>query len=172
MRQGNQEPLHDFAEALRVEEERIQQGTLPHWHYKRAGFYYEQLYRYYQIFHSSQIKVCIYEDFIATPQATLCDIFRFLGVDSAFSADISKKYNVSGVPRNALFNTFLHKQTAVKSMLKMLVPPEWRTRIRMHMHRKLRFDPDVRHELLQVYRDDILRLQDLLQRDLSIWMEP
>jgi hypothetical protein len=31
-------------------------------------------------------------------------------------------------------------------------------------------EPDVRAELIQIYRDDILKLQDLIQRDLSKWL--
>ena len=32
-------------------------------------------------------------------------------------------------------------------------------------------EPEVRRELLHIYREDILKLQDLIQRDLSAWLE-
>jgi hypothetical protein len=31
-------------------------------------------------------------------------------------------------------------------------------------------DPELREELIEGYKDDILRLQDLIGRDLSIWL--
>ncbi|MFP4578951.1 MAG: sulfotransferase, partial [Coleofasciculus sp.] len=30
---------------------------------------------------------------------------------------------------------------------------------------------EIRQQLIEVYREDILKLQDLLQRDLSIWLQ-
>ena len=36
---------------------------------------------------------------------------------------------------------------------------------------KLKFPADQRQELTEYYRQDILQLQDLIQRDLSHWLE-
>jgi hypothetical protein len=33
------------------------------------------------------------------------------------------------------------------------------------------FPPEVRRELIASYRDDVLRLQDLIHKDLSNWLE-
>jgi hypothetical protein len=34
------------------------------------------------------------------------------------------------------------------------------------------FPPDLRADLLDLYREDILRLEELIDRDLSGWFEP
>jgi hypothetical protein len=34
------------------------------------------------------------------------------------------------------------------------------------------FPPALRADLLDLYREDILRLEELIQRDLSAWFEP
>jgi len=78
------EPIRDFAEALHAEDIRVQNGWLGGWHYKRRGFYYAQLKRYFDLFPSEQIRVYLYEDLRSNPQVVLRDIFRFLGVLETF----------------------------------------------------------------------------------------
>ena len=46
-----------------------------------------------------------------------------------------------------------------------------RTRNRLLAGSKPEIDTDLRHKLVAIYRDDIVKLQDLLGRDLSAWLE-
>jgi hypothetical protein len=95
------EPFSDFARALGAEEDRIQNNWAPIWHYKRKGFYYAQLKRYYEVFEREQIRVYLYEeDLNGDPVGVLRDAYRFLGVDDVFAPDISMRYNVSGLPED------------------------------------------------------------------------
>ena len=169
------EPLADFAEALREEERRVRNNWMPSWHYKQRGFYYAQLRRYFDQFPSSQIKVYLFEDLTADPRRVLQDLFEFLGVDGDFSPDLSERHNRSGVPRHQALQRFLISPSPIKTALKAVVPSGLSKRTaRWTRNRNLvkaPMSPEVRMQLIGMYRDDILKLQDVVQRDLSRWLE-
>ncbi|TCJ15544.1 sulfotransferase, partial [Rubrobacter taiwanensis] len=57
LRRSGREPLEDFAAALEAEDRRVAGGWEYAWHYRRAGYYHEQLSRYYALFDPAQIRV-------------------------------------------------------------------------------------------------------------------
>jgi hypothetical protein len=169
------EPLGDFAEALREEENRINKGWGPLWHYKTAGFYADQLRRYFDTFERGQIRIYLYEDLKTDAADVLEDIFGFLGVDDSYTPDISLRHNVSGVPKSPVLHALLNKPNPIKTFLKPLIPAGPRKMLNHKItDRNLlrpRLSPTVRRELAEAYSEDIERVQDLIQRDLSKWLE-
>ncbi|NEO98888.1 MAG: sulfotransferase [Symploca sp. SIO2E9] len=169
------EPLTDFTQALEQEEIRIHNNWGYFWHYRHQGFYYGQLKRYFNTFDQGQIKVYLYEDFTANPLSLLQDIFQFLGIDETFVPDMSIRLNVSGIPKNKALNNFLREPNPIKDAIKLFLPDRLGPRLKAHLHRrnlaKPELSPEVRAEVLQVYREDLLKLQDLIERDLSKWLE-
>jgi hypothetical protein len=164
-----------FAEALEREEARLQSNWAPGWAYKRIGFYHAQLARYHQRLPRSQIRIYLYEDLRAGPLGVLQDIYRFLGVDDAFVADTSRRYNVAGRPRNRALLTLLERPNPVKNILGPLLPQGLSrpvaTRLRSwNLAAPPPLAPEVRRELVSLYREDVLRLQELIGRDLSGWL--
>ncbi|MGB8703293.1 MAG: sulfotransferase [Thermosynechococcaceae cyanobacterium] len=175
LRRDQREPLADFSLALQEEERRITNNWPFIWRYKDRGFYYRQLKRYFELFNKSQIKIYLYEEFNTNPLITLQDIFKFLNVDENFVPDISTKYNVSGVPKNQALQSFLTKPNFVKTAFKLFFPDDFRKGIKDNIaarnFNKPELPLELRREMLEIYRDDILKLQDLLQRDLSVWLK-
>ncbi|MEM4847383.1 MAG: sulfotransferase [Thermosphaera sp.] len=167
------EPLDDFAQAVQSEEARIAANWAYHWHYVRAGFYYEQIKRYADTFDRCQIKVYLYDDLDANPMNVLADIFSFLEVDEAFVPDVSVRYNVSGIPQNGFLRWYFTAPSSVKAVFKSLTPtPLWRAAVR-HKNKRLvkpQLPLELRDQLKAVYQEDILRLQDLMEKDLSAWL--
>ena len=159
------EPLNDFSQALRAEKMRKRNNWEPLWHYTQEGFYYAQLKRYLERFDQSQIRVYLYENFSANPFDVIQDILRFLAVDESFIPDMSIRYNVSGIPKNHMLHTFLSKKNPVKMILKSFLPRGSRRRIRNNlMNRNLEKSPlssELRRQLIDLYREDILKLQEL-----------
>lgn len=168
----NHEPIQDFKQALHEEETRIRNNSAFLWHYKSKGFYYKQLTRYFALFDRSQIKVCLYEDLKTNPAGVIKDLFEFLEVDASFEPDVSRKYNVSVVPKNQLLSTVITSLKPIKPALKTLVPDRVRHYVRSQV-----FDtpppisPEMRKHLVKEYREDILQMQELLGRDLSVWLK-
>lgn len=162
--------LSDFSEALNSEEQFIRENWTPIFFYKKLGFYYEQLKYYYDVFPKSQIHICLNEDLQKYPLKTLQQIYHHIEVDPSFVPDTSMKAGVSGVPKNQALYRFL-KQDSVKKLLKPILPKGIGQRFEKQMLNKPRMSEGVRRELLDLYHDDILKLQDLIDRDLSFWLQ-
>jgi Sulfotransferase family len=175
------EPLRDFARALQAEEERISNNWGPIWHYRQVGFYYVQLKRYFDTFEREQIRVYLYEDLNDDPMQVMKDIYGFLGVEDAFVPEVSRRYNVSGIPTNegwhALYS-FLLGQNLAKSIIRPLLPRGLRQRVSTTLLSTLQdrtlvkppLPTEVQQQLTELYREDILKLQELIGRDLSQWL--
>lgn len=163
-----------FEQALAEEENRIQKKWAPLWHYKQKGYYYEQLKRYYDIFDRQQIKIYLYEDLQANSTKLIQNIYSFVGVDNTFIPDLSRK-NVSGTPKSRLVHDLFTKDNVLKSLVKPLLPKQLRrniadTAISQNLGSKPILSSETRDRLCQLYREDILQLQDLIERDLSAWL--
>jgi hypothetical protein len=167
-----QEPLTDFAQALRAEDRRIRD----HWafgRYASRGFYYSQLKRYYDLFDRDQIKVYLYEDLRADAPALLRDSFRFVGVDPTFVPELSVEPNVSGIPRNRALHAMLTRSGRTKAVLKQHLPAGMLRLANGLKNRNLakpELSPELRLEMTEMYREDILKLEGLIDRDLSNWL--
>ena len=170
------EPLTDFAQALREEETRIERNWEYLWRYQDMGFYSVQLKRYYELFDRSKLKVYLYEDFKNNPSELLKGIFQFLGVDETFIPEVFTRLNISGNYKNKALDAFLRDKNPVKNFLKPLLPGKFRKHIanylRTHNFDKPKCTLTVQEQLIEVFREDILILQNLIQRDLSRWLEP
>lgn len=175
-RREGYDPIRDFTKALEEEEARIHNKWF--WgHYLTKGYYYIHLKRYFDNFDRDQIRVYLYEDLKADALGLVQDIFRFLNVDNTFAPDVSKRYNPTGsVPRSRTFQAFLTEPHPIKALFKVLLPEGLRGRIRTGLEnrnraRPLQLSPEMRKQLTEVYQEDILKLQTLIQRDLSEWLE-
>jgi hypothetical protein len=178
MVRNGSEPLTDFAQALREEETGgYQKRNLQD--YVGRGRYYDQLKRYFNTFSRDQIKVYLYEDLSNAPVDILQDAFRFLGVDDSFVPDVSLRRNVSGYPKHKTVDKLLTKPSLIKDALKIYLPARLRWRLsKAFDDLKTRnlvepppVQPEVRRQLIGVYREEVLKVQKLIHRDLSGWLE-
>ncbi len=172
----NLEPLTDFSEAMSAETERIQNNWSPRWCYKQRGFYYSQLKRYFNLFDRNQIKVYLYEDFKKNSLGVVQDAFSFLGVDNAFIPNVDHKHNVTHTRKNKALHGLINQENPIKSTLRPLLPTKLRQQVaikfkKMNQGEKPQLSPEVRRQFVEIYREDILKLQDLINRDLSNWLE-
>ena len=168
------EPFPDFAQALHHEEARVRDGWENLFHYKRKGLYHEQLRRYYDAFGEDRIRVYLQEELKRDPVGMMQDVFRFLGVDEGFVPDVSVRHNVSGVPKNAFLHALVTglNRPGVKRFLPKKLVRGLREPIRNFILAKPpRLPAEVRKELVEAYREDVLQLEGLIQRDLSSWLE-
>lgn len=167
-----------FEDGLKEEEERIRRDWQCMWHYKNRGMYYRQVKAFKEAF--SRVHIILYEDFRKNPRDVIRQACEFLEVDTSYKpADTRARYNVSGFPRfRALNNIFLMKnivqRTARKVGSAILTEDRWakfRDSVRAKLFVKSPMKPETRTHLQQVFREDILRLQDLLRRDLGHWLK-
>jgi hypothetical protein len=173
----NREAL-SFEEGLAREEERIRQDWQCMWHYKNRGMYYDQVKAFKTKF--SRVKAWLYDDFTREPLAVIKQVCQFLEVNPDFQpADTRSRYNVSGIPRfRSLNNIFLMKNMVQRTLRKagslVLTEDGWvkfREKLRAKVYVKAVMKPGTRAYLQQVFREDILKLQDLLDQDLGVWLK-
>lgn len=167
------EPITNFERALEEEETRIK-NNIPFGHYFRRGLYYQQLKWYFDSFDPSRIKIYLYEEFTQDPARFTQKMYQFLGVNSDFIPDASIRRNPSGIPKNKLIHALFVKPNPLKAFIQPFLPDEMyrlATRIRDRNLVKPELSFETRRALLERYREDILNLQDLLQRDLSVWLQ-
>jgi Sulfotransferase family len=172
VREGGE--MLDFVSALAAEPERDAQGWPPGlWLYRDVGFYARQLRRYLDLFPRDQIHVLLHDDLISDPRAVVRDIFRFVGVDHTFEPDVSVSYNPGRLHRSSTLERMISLGT--RTRLRLLLPSGARNRLRAGLSALNRsepapLDPELRRALTREFREDILQLQDLINRDLPRWL--
>ncbi len=140
----------------------------------KEGFYYKRLKRYFDLFQKDQIRICIFETFKQDSAKTVIELFSFLGVDSNFVVDTSVKHNPAGIPKIKLINRFFFNPKlirAAKSLLSRRMQETAKRIQKKNLKPPPVFPSDLRADLLDLYREDIHKLEDLLDRDLSIWLQ-
>jgi hypothetical protein len=172
LRERGRERCSSFTDALEAEDARIAQNWSHIWHYRAMGFYGEQLARYFQLFDRDQIRVFLYEDFVAEPLSIVRDVFDHIGVDSTFIPDTRLRHNISGVPRFRALDPVLKPnrvtlklRPAVSRVLNPVI-----LRVKQRALVKSEIPPEAGRHLAAAYRGDVERLAEIIGRDLSAWL--
>lgn len=146
--------------------------------YVKRGFYCAQLRPFFNRFDRHQIKIFLYDDLCKDPTLFIQDLFRYIEIDPNFIPNMNKRGREGGLPKNKALHNIVTKKnilrTFIASMLKLFMPLELRQKIRSNLVKdnryKAKLSADSRNKLIEIYRSDILQLQDLIQRDLSGWL--
>ena len=177
LRQKQVEPCPNFEDAMADQGRRRAEGWAPHFLYEWYGYYHAHLQPWFGLFPKEQIRVFLYDDWRQEPQQMLSELFRFLGVDEDFEPILEAR-NVTSLPRYPWFYRLVTELGQYDSP----GPERWRAGrawardvimtadTRFNRVAPPRMDPAQRAELTRIYRDDILKLGLLLDRDLSHWL--
>jgi hypothetical protein len=136
------------------------------------GCYAEQVRRYLRLFSPEQIHLSLYEDREADRANWFRSILNFLGVDDSF---VSAQVEIPSTPHLARINLLgrsLNLQK-LKPALRGLIPHSIKVKLKDFLYEnkeELSLAPEDRAVLVEFYRDDILKLEEILGRDLSEWM--
>jgi len=163
-----------FEQFLEKEEERVRENwdilTFP----KGLGFYYNQVKAFQDNF--SQVRTYLLDDLHAHPDETLKDIYNFLDVDPFYMSDTNTEHNKSDISGNRFLGSILSGDNILKDIarpvLKALLPEGGTARLASYLKNKnkKKMKPKTRKYLIELFREDILKLQKLLGRDLSKWL--
>ncbi len=162
-----------FAEALRLEDQRQAEGFPFIYRYRAWSRYSEQLPPFFQHFGRDRILVHLYDDLRRNPEGVVRATFAFLEVDDRGVLAPLGEHNEVRAPRFVPLRRALNGGPARRAMRHHLATsPVWRPLVRMGstlVRPKPPLDPDLRAELTEGFRDEILRLEDLIGRDLAAW---
>lgn len=174
VRSGREE-VQDFRTVIKLEESgkvRATDGS-PRRNLQES-YYFSALKSYYQAFPSEQIQLFLYDDWQRDAQGLLRAIFRFVAVDETFQPDRSQKYNVAAWPRSARLHRWLHRAEHFSNRLDKCWPTLGQrlhsALIRLNLTTAPALPADLRRQLTDRYRADIIQLEALIGRDLSHWL--
>jgi hypothetical protein len=134
--------------------------------------YHPALMRWRARFHPDQLTVVLFEDLARDAPRTLARLFGVLGVDPGFAPDVSKVANPGGLPRSRRLHALL-TDPRLRAIGRDLLPTAAIERLRGVRSRNLEkqaLGPGERAAAIEVFREDILRTQDLIGRDLTAWV--
>lgn len=155
------------------------------------AFYHRHLQNWLRHFDRRQIHIVFYDDICAAPARVLGDLFRFLEVDvsfdppSASSRDASvrrgtsPRNRVAGALHQATYRTLNRLYAPLKRTLGTASAAAWKDRLRVReLLEKLFHKPGypamrdaTRSRLADIYASDIEVLSELVDRDLSKWLQ-
>ena len=162
------ESFRDYVRACLRQGDR---GIGPYNPFLEMGFYATQVQRYLDHFSRAQVGIWIYEETRLRQEDFLTQIFRFLDVDESVRPDIGKRYNEPQLPRMLSAGGIVRWARWLRP--RRFLPSSLRALARRVVYRpsgSLRMDPADRALMLEFYRPDILKLQGILNRDLSGWL--
>lgn len=139
------------------------------------GLYSQPVKAYLDAFHSENVLIILYDDFRTKPVETMKTICQHIGIDDSFQFDMSFRANEGGIPRSKIIHRILRHHSILTELLKPIVPlklrRKWRyTLINKNMQKYPPLNPEMREILINYYKDDVIKLQDLIKRDLTSWL--
>ena len=139
--------------------------------YVELGLYHDQVKRYLDLFGENNVKVYLQEDLFADMSAVMRDVFEFLQIDPDFKPDLDKKYNTFQSPKNSLIGK-LYSSYWLRQLGKKLFPGSLKSKVKSLLFekgKKPELSDALHKRLLAIYKDDIIKLEQLIERDLSKW---
>ncbi len=147
------------------------------------SLYYRALKRYYDVFAPEKIGVFLFEDMVEDNRRLLREVQTFLGVETWIPEDIDATVNEGGTSRFLRLNRFLARSrlylrrkrwhSAIQVVRAMGISRLAQSISRWNA-RPFGARPEVAEqtarELRAYFKDDVQQLEQLLGRDLSIWM--
>ena len=153
---------------------------------RSRGDYFTHLSRYLEYFQREDLLILIYEEIKGDPQKAVSGCLEFLGTDSQFVPDtLNSRVNKGTDIR--LFHSWAVKLRRSVAATRYLLPRGFREPFRAvgsrafehlvlkrlpEQKRRIPLDEDLRQELLGGFMPGIVKLEELLNVDLSIWYAP
>lgn len=174
--------FHTFEQALAKEEKRFRDGSFRwenpeyFWDYMyfQSGLYYEQVKRYIDTFSSELVKIYLFEDLIRFPAEVYSDVCNFLEVSTGFRPAFIPQ-NPSKIPWSITLQYLLRRLERLSWRLPVVFPITRQfVSLMMSLNKKMGHKPGMslklKKTLQEMYRTDVTKLGELIQRDLSDWL--
>jgi hypothetical protein len=177
LRRRNGEESLPFELAIQPEviRQRLEQHYVSGFDYIGFGKYFHQVKAFQENF--PQVRILLFEDMVQNMARAGRDLGEFLGLDGVPFDMKEKRINAAGPPKNrffAILEKFVYRPNALKSFLKVLLPYGMRASLKYQLAGRIfnreQMDSQLKKELLNIYREDILALAQLIRRDLSPWL--
>ena len=172
---NNPDEKYSFEEALDKEEERWKNRSSLFMQYKRMGLYSDAVKAYKENF--KNVHIMWYDEFRKDPATVLKGVFDFLGIRNDVAIDYTRVWNKGGKKwKNPMLRWLFMSDNIFKKTYKVFFPK--RKGVRTHefftekfMQKIEPMNPETRKMLIEYFRSDILKLQEITGRDLNSWLQ-
>lgn len=137
--------------------------------YLQWGKYFEQLLPYYKFFPHHNIKIILYEYLKEDVNGLLKDVFKFLEVEENFLPADLKIYNSSSLNRFTKYPKIYKQLSRAERFFKRNNYRFLSWGVKKLTFYKPAFPKKMRAVLHNYYKEDILKLEQLILKDLSKW---
>lgn len=192
---GGLEKITNFEKALLAEKSRKEGSNLPsnmrnldNLSYKRLLYtdiakYCAQVERYLQAFPSNQVKIVIFDEFKANPKKSYLEVLDFLELDHSYLPDNFKVINSNKV--RILKGDYIQKirtHPLILAPTRALIPYSIRriafkslgrvwTKINTRHESRQPINPELKNKLISEFTPEVKALSNLIDKDLSHWIE-
>ena len=149
------------------------EGLGIHEPFLEMGSYAAQVQRYLDRFARDQVRIWIYEEYLDRPRELLREIFRFLGVQDGFEPDMSIRYHQPRIPKMVRSARAL-KWARMAAFPRKALPAQVRAAVRNVFYNSpgaVKMNTADRALMLEFYSSDVRKLEKVLNRDLSRWLQ-
>jgi hypothetical protein len=137
------------------------------------GLYGQQLERLLSHVPREQVRVWLYEETTASPEKFFGEVLTFLGVDAGFTPDRSHRHLQMAVPKMAGVTRML-RRSGLWDGVRSVIPKSMRPMLKKLVYRQrgaVSMSAEDRRFLVKYYRDDVMKLERVIERDLSRWLQ-
>jgi len=163
-----------FEEGLKQEKNRMDDNFEFIWFYKDVGKYYQQVKTYLEVFGEENTFIILFDEMKKDIKNIMKKIMLFLNIKPDINLVEPIKYNLSGIPKNKTVDR-IFKNRQLQNLVKEIFPSQMIRKMGYKILEKNLKKPilaeKARLELTDYFAKDIIKLQDLIGRDLSRWLD-
>lgn len=150
--------------------------------YRNHGLYAKQLKQFFKYFNKNQLCILLFDDLKNEPQLELDKIYKFLDIEENFKPKLNY-LNETGNPRSKIINKLIYKDNKLKKIINDYIADpffsfDFKIKVKLFLGRlfskkdkalKKNIPESLSMELRSFFKEDILELEELIDKDLSIW---
>lgn len=145
---------------------REQEGVL------KLSFYSQAIQKYLEEFPTKNLKFLLFDSLIK--RANFVDLFEFIGVDTKFQPDTSFIIRKGGVIDDENNKMLKYFRSSIGQLLKPVTTEKQRRlmtiKARNYLTKKIEVPQSIKDELMDLYREEIVKIEGLTGMDLSKWL--
>lgn len=146
--------------------------------YKKNGLYHDNVKHYLDVFGQEKVLILFNEDLESNPQKVLSKVCDFLMIYASFVPKIDfTKQNTAHLPKNPKISLLLNNYSQGSMLwngLKKIFSIPFLRRLKTKINPSIPYQETLTNEktiqqLKAYYREDITKLETLVNRDLNAW---